>query len=83
MKSKKESAGLGDFAAALAFATVLALATLIARVASPLPFAGIEAFAVVFCGSRVGSAGPSCGAGTAPDVGDGSGDQSCHGRGND
>ena len=77
------AAGSGDFAAALAFATVLGFAALVAGVAATLAFAAIHAFAVMFVhGGGIRCAGPCPGIGTATRNGHGSRDQSCH-RGRD
>ena len=76
------AAQLADFATALAFATVLSLATHVAGAAPTLPFAAIQAFAVMFAAGRVRRGGACFGIGTAARDAHGSRDQSCH-RGRD
>jgi len=73
----------GNFAAAFAFATVLALAAHVACLAAALALATVHAFAVMLAHGGVRRSGLASVAGTARDGEDAAGDQSCHGRGND
>jgi hypothetical protein len=77
--------GLGDLAAALAFATVFGFATLVAGLATALALATVLALAVVFADGVVRRRGARArvGAGVAPgrDYGHRAGEQSRHGGG--
>jgi hypothetical protein len=79
---------LGGFAAAFAFAAILAFATHVSGLAAPLPFATVQSFAIMFGGGGVrgfGACGPTvvvcaaCAHGSDNQSGHGGRDNHCSG----